>query len=749
MHDSEQFAGLSGNIETDFRQQGRIRSFWEYLAVVRESPYRLLRSSAQYVRDMIEHYGSQEATVLGIPTVRHNFGDGIEGDPERQRIAGQEFAVDAMYRAIRNFAEQGRADKIIMMHGPNGSAKTTVADLLFKGLEAYSATPEGALYRFGWVFPRSEVEGGGLGFGGRQRETEDLDTFAYLEPTEIASTVASDMKTNPFFLVPREHRKALLHEFCGGPPHFPHVHVLRSDMGTKSRAIYEALMTAYKGDWRKVMRFIRVERLYISRRYRKGAVTIEPQGTVDAESRQVTADMNLANLPSALHNLRLYEVQGDLVDANRGLLEFSDFLKRPLEYNKYLLTTTEKGTIRLPSALAYLDVVMIGSANEKHLDAFKTDPNFTSFKARMELVTVPYLLEYEKEVEIYRDQMESIAKRLMVAPHSARCAALWAVLTRLWRPDPSHYEEPLRGAIGRLTPLTKALLYQERDPGDLEDLASEDVKLFRDNLAAIAGEWRDGVVFEGRFGASPREMKTILLDASFRTKTKCFTPVAVLAELRNLVRDKSVYDFLKLEPKGLYNNPGRFVEDVDRAVVRLVSRELQDSMALVDEEEYDRRFQEYFRHVTAYIRGTRVTDPHTGEERKPDPAVLRGVEGLLPTGNDIDLFRQGLIGKVAAYSLAHPGERPNYRLLFPEILRALKGDFYDTRQDAITQIENDLLLVGTPAWDSINRERGEQVETTLANMESRYSYTRECALEMAGYALRKSRAQKKKAETSS
>jgi len=743
MDGSEPFEQLAGRIETDFRQQGRIRSFWEYLAEVREAPGRLLRSSAQYLRDMIEFFGSEEATVLGVPTVRHKFCDGVAGDPERQRVVGQEAPVDAVYRAIRNFAESPRADKIVMLHGPNGSAKTTIADLLFKGLEAYSATPEGAIYRFAWVFPKTEVEGSGLGFGGRPDKNDDLDSFAYLEPDDIASTVASDMKTNPFYLVPRENREALLHEFCGGPPPFPHVHVLRADMGTKSRAIFDALMTAYKGDWRKVMRFVRVERFYLSRRYRKGAVTIEPQGTVDAESRQVTADMNLANLPSALQNLRLYEVTGDLVDANRGLLEFSDFLKRPLELNKYLLTTTEKGTIRLPNALAYLDVVMVASTNEKHLDAFKTDPNFTSFKARMELVTVPYLLEYEKEVEIYRDQMESIGKRLLVAPHAARASALWAVLTRLWRPDPAHYEEPLRSAMPRLTPLAKALLYQEKDPGDLEDLPAEDVKLFHDNLAAIANEWRDGVVFEGRFGASPREMKTILLDASFRTKTKCFTPVAVLAELRNLVRDKSVYDFLKLEPKGLYNHPSRFVDDVDRAVVRLVLRELQDSMALVNEEEYDRRFEEYFRHVTAYIRGTRVSDAQTREERKPDPNILRGVERLIPTGEDIDLFRQKLIGKVAASSLAHPGTRPNYRLLFPDILRALKSDFYATRQVATTQVEDDLLLVGTPAWESVPNDRRDRVETSLANMGSRHGYPRECALEMIGYALRRSRAQKK------
>ncbi len=736
---SEQFEDLAGQIREEFQGQGRIRSFWEFLDEVRAHPQRLLRSAAQYVCSMIEHGGSEDVDTLGETMRRWSVFDGASGDPEQQRVVGQERALDSIYRAFRNFASDGRATKMVLMHGPNGSSKTTVADMLFKGLEEYSLTPEGTLYRFSWVFPKQVEDGGSFGFRSPGTAGGQLDSFAYLEPDQIASTIQSDMKTNPIYLVPREHRHGLLHEICGPDPDYSVTHILRGDLGTKSRAIYEALLHAYNGDWARVMRHIRVVRLTVSRRYRTAAVTIEPQGTIDAEARQVTADMNLANLPAALQNLKLHEVSGDLVDANRGLVEFSDFLKRQLELNKYLLTTIEKGTLRMPNALAYLDIVMVGSANEKQLDAFKTDPNFTSFKARMELVTVPYLLEYEREVEIYRDQIDAIGRRLEIAPHAARSAALWAVLTRLWRPDPSHYEEPLRSAIGRLTPLTKALLYQGRDPADLEELNPADVKLFRRHLGRIASEWRDGVVFEGRFGASPREMKTIMLDASFRSKGGCFTPITVLEELRNLVKDRSVYDFLKIEPKGTYNNPARFVDDVDRAIQRVVLRELKDSMALVDEQEYDRRFQEYFRHLTAYIRKSRVTHAATGEERPADTDVMENVERLVDTGDDVDLFRQHLIGKIAAASLNRPGEKPNYRQLFPDMLRALKSDFYSEHKESIRQVEDDLLLVDTSGWSSLSNDRQELVETTLANMESRYGYGRESALEMIEYSLRRAR----------
>jgi predicted Ser/Thr protein kinase len=211
----------------------------------------------------------------------------------------------------------------------------------------------------------------------------------------------------------------------------------------------------------------------------------------------------------------------------------------------------------------------------------------------------------------------------------------------------------------------------------------------------------------------------------------------VIAELRNLVKDKSLYDFLKLEPKGDYNDPAKFVDDVERATVRQVRRELHDSMALVDEVQYDRRFEEYFAHAIALSRGATLRDPHTGESREPDEKVLAGVEDLIETGDDIRLFRSELIARIGAHSVNRPGEKVPYRKLFPDILRALKASFYEVRKEAVAEIESEILAIGTPAWDKLAPEKRQQVELTLANMESRYGYTRECALEILGYVLRR------------
>ncbi len=45
----------------------------------------------------------------------------------------------------------GTERRVILLHGPVGSSKSTIARLLKNGLEEYSRTPEGALYTFGWI----------------------------------------------------------------------------------------------------------------------------------------------------------------------------------------------------------------------------------------------------------------------------------------------------------------------------------------------------------------------------------------------------------------------------------------------------------------------------------------------------------------------------------------------------------------------------------------------------------------------
>ena len=73
-------------------------------------------------------------------------------------------------RARRTSCARARVNKLILLHGPNGSAKSTFVSCIARALEHYSHARRGRAYRFNWIFPSQKLQKGGIGFGGRGYE---------------------------------------------------------------------------------------------------------------------------------------------------------------------------------------------------------------------------------------------------------------------------------------------------------------------------------------------------------------------------------------------------------------------------------------------------------------------------------------------------------------------------------------------------------------------------------------------------
>ena len=427
----------AGELRESFTRNRRVMSFGEYFTLFGADAARQVRSAAQYVRDVFDHFGTEIVrTPRGLMTHWRLFD--CPWDAGKDALSGQEEVQAAVYRLVSNFAREGRTNRLILLHGPNGSAKSTFVASLQRAMEHYSTLDEGALYRFNWIFPSQKLTKAGIGFGGGgnfETSSGAPETYAYLEDEFIEAKIADEMRDHPLLLVPRGKRRELIEQRLAREikdGFRPADYLLRGDLSHRNRQIFEALLSSYHGDLGKVLRHVQVERFFVSRRYRQAAATVEPQLAVDARSRQLTMDRSLASLPPALQSLTLYEYQGELVDGNRGVIDFADLLKRPLESYKYLLGTVEQGRVSLDVASLELDTIFIGSSNEGYLSAFKEVPEFQSFKGRMELVRVPYLLDYKVEQRIYDAQIRAAHAESgkHVAPHVSWATALWAVLTR-------------------------------------------------------------------------------------------------------------------------------------------------------------------------------------------------------------------------------------------------------------------------------------------------------------------------------
>src|ERR671934_304457 len=136
-------------------------SFEEYLRIVRENP-RVTRTAFQRIYDMILSHGKTEYIDNKKRLIRYHF---FHDEPNggRDAVYGLDVPLMKLVNVFKSAAQvYGTEKRVILLHGPVGSSKSTIARLLKKGLEEYSRTPEGALYTYEWTLPKelTHITGG-------------------------------------------------------------------------------------------------------------------------------------------------------------------------------------------------------------------------------------------------------------------------------------------------------------------------------------------------------------------------------------------------------------------------------------------------------------------------------------------------------------------------------------------------------------------------------------------------------------
>ncbi|MBW2463149.1 MAG: serine protein kinase PrkA, partial [Deltaproteobacteria bacterium] len=191
----EDLGQIADAVKGRFEAQKRVLGFEEYLAMALEHPGRHTRDAARYLRGAFDHYGEYEVDRPWGPARRFRlfdqpFRESFE-EARSEKLVGQEVLQEAFYAVLSNFVQEGRANRLVLLHGPNGSAKTTFVKSLMRALEHYSTLDEGALYRFSWIFPRGR-DGKTIGFGSTDDGTVPGRSFAHLPDANIDVKLPSE-----------------------------------------------------------------------------------------------------------------------------------------------------------------------------------------------------------------------------------------------------------------------------------------------------------------------------------------------------------------------------------------------------------------------------------------------------------------------------------------------------------------------------------------------------------------------------
>ncbi|HVJ80169.1 MAG TPA: serine protein kinase [Planctomycetia bacterium] len=596
-------------------------SFEEYLQIVKANP-RVTRNAFQRVYDMVLSYGSESTTHQREKIVRYKFFDDPDGGGQ-DAVFGLDKPLMELVNAFMSAAKgYGIEKRVLLLHGPVGSSKSTIARLLKRGLERYSRTDAGALYTFGWI-----------------------------EGSDSSSYVPSPMHEDPIKLIPSELRAEICQRLSS--PDFA-VRVI-GDLDPFSRRTFQDKMRQYGGDWLRVVQDVRVRRLCLSEQDRIGIGTFQPKDEKNQDSTELTGDINYRKIAEygSESDPRAFNFDGEFNIANRGIVEFIEVLKLDVAFLYDLLTASQEHKIK-PKKFAQTDIdeVILGHTNEPEYRKLQSNEFMEALRDRTVKIDVPYVIKLQDEIKIYAKDFNGekvLGKH--IAPHTLEMAAMWAVLTRL--------EEPKNASLSLLQ---KLKLY---DGKTLPGFTDENVR-----------ELRDQGTREGMQGISPRYVQDKISNALVaHPEATCINPFMVLNELESGLKHHSL--ITHEETKNHYRQMLTVVKEEYEDVVK---NEVQRAIA-ADEEAMMRLCGNYIDNVKAYTQREKLVNKYTGQPEEPDERLMRSVEEKIGIRDSRkDDFRREVMNYIGA--LAIEGKKFDYKMN-ERLHKALELKLFEDQKDSI------------------------------------------------------------------
>jgi serine protein kinase len=647
-------------------------TFDEYLSMLTRNG-KIARTSFQRIYDMIMSHGYEEFYDGKEKLIRYNFFSNpsfSKGDA----IYGLERSLMNLVQVFRSAAQRyGPERRVLLLHGPVGSSKSTIVRLLKRGMEDYSRTDDGSVYSFGWVISEGE-------------------TGSKVRP-EVRWC---PMNEEPLHLIPIDLRESFLKGMNKERPDTEPVYI-EGDLCPACRYTFKEMMRKYAGDWQKVVQHVQVRRILLSEKDRVGIGTFQPKDEKNQDSTELTGDINYRKIAEygSDSDPRAFNFDGEFNVANRGLIEFIEVLKLDVAFLYDLLGASQEHSIK-PKKFAQTDIdeVIIGHTNEPEYRKLQNNEYMEALRDRTVKIDIPYITRLDDEIKIYRkDYNPEKIRGKHIAPHTLEMAAMWAVLTRL--EDPKH---------AQLTLIQKMKLYNGKTlPG-----------FTADNIKELKREAKR----EGMFGISPRYIQDKISNALVSDVNEtCVNPFMVMNEIENGLKHHSL--ITSEEQRKRYKE---LLSIAKEEYEEITKNEVQRAIS-VDEEAIKRLCANYIDNVKAYTQGERVKNKYTGMDEEPDERLMRSIEEKIDIpDNRKEDFRREIMNYIGA--LAVSGKIFDYKSN-ERLHRALEMKLFEDQKDSIK--------LSSLVSSVVDKDTQEKIDIVKSRMINNYGYCDVCATDVLNF----------------
>ncbi|MFZ0449887.1 MAG: hypothetical protein WAL98_11655 [Desulfatiglandaceae bacterium] len=743
-------------------EQGSIISFEDFLSLLMENPYPVLRNVFQIFHDMIRSYVGEGIDEYPEDPENIHF---VYYDCTRMFVEGADrpFFADRLFanrlvklvEALKRGAQQ---NKIYVFDGPPGCGKSTFLNNLLMKFEEYANTQGGNRFEIVWRIDRRLAGGHGasknlpilerlselLEFGTPgENENPCQDHEPVVSPGQILTETHEDFieipcpsHDNPIMIIPKNHRRVFFDGLLKNTEvreellsEKEYEWVLRDTPCTICSCLYEALLDRLQSP-EKVLKMVYARPYRFSRRLGEGISIYNPGDK--PMRRDVLSNPVLQRRMDGLFKAsnRVQYIFSRYAKTNNGVYALMDIKSHNKERLIELHNIVSEGVHKVEDMEENVNSLFLAVMNPEDK---KNIEDYQSFLDRIEYINIPYVLDLQTEVKIYKSifgkhieehflpmVLQNFARVIISSRLSTKSEALLE-----WIGDPEKY----RLYCDKNLQLLKMEIYTGNIPAWLSE---EDRKGFaskrRRRVLAEAES-------EGQGGFSGRDSLKIFNE--FYSNT---TGEGRLINMSGLCKF-----FTKVRPDLSESIPEGFLDSLLHLYNYKILQEVKESLYDYNEEQIDRDIKNYL-FALNFETGAVTTSTFTGEKLEITDGFFEGMESrILGPNADSEkrlTFRKGIQKEYTSRTLTQEimvegkpiAETGLYRSLYERYVYNLKEKVLEPflKNENFRRAIKDYDKEGFRTYDKRIRE---DITFMVRNLIKRYGYTEKGAKEVCIYVI--------------
>ena len=728
-------------------------SFNEFLKILSDGPYEVVRNVFQVFHDMVKAYIIEGVDEYpddpeSIHYVNYDCSRLFAEGADHPFFADRLFAnrLVSLVEALKRGAQQ---NKIYIFEGPPGCGKSTFLNNLLKKFEEFTNTTEGLRFETVWRFDRKMMGGFAeneaaplLDKLSQLLDTPPLergpilkqqDTFHFNEDFIEIPCPSHD---NPILMIPKEHRREFLDDLFKNEEfkwklstEKEYEWVFRDNPCTICSSLYEALLSKFKNS-EKVFETIYARPYKFNRRLGEGISVFNP-GDIPMKQDIMSNAMLQRRINSILRDSNQVKyIFSQYAKTNNGIYALMDIKSHNKERLIELHNIISEGIHKVEDIEENVNSLLLAVMNpedQKNIQAFK------SFSDRIEYINIPYVMDLNTEVEIYRNIFgkhidESFLPRVL---HNFARIII----------------------SSRLNTKSESLLEWIGNPGKYRLYCDENLQLLK--MEIYTGYIPDWLTEEDRKQLTAKLRRKIIAESekegihgiSGRDSIKIFNEFYSMYAKENKPINMSILCnfFTKIRQDLSKTIPEGFLDSLLRMYDYTILQEVKESLYYYNEEQISRKIQNYLFAVN-FETGAVETCIYTGEKLEITEDFLKGIEAHL-VGINADkkkrlTFREDTQKEYTSKTLTQEIMVEGKPITETKIYQSLHERYvYNLKEKVLDPfLENENFRRAIKDYDeegfkAYDKKIKNDVTYLVNNLCTRYNYTKQGAREVCIYSI--------------